>query len=127
MFNFNNTPHADALDKAIADLLEELDGLNGSAEEYTATANNLAKLMELKNQIIKTGNETTKIELDANNAEFEKVKFAADQEKLRSWKPSPDAIVSAAASVLAILAILQHEKFNVITSKAIGFVGRGLK
>jgi DNA repair exonuclease SbcCD ATPase subunit len=156
MFNFNDTTHADKLDKAIADLLEELDALTGSQEDYTTTATNLAKLMELKNQAIKTGNEATKIENDNVKAqtdnlnerekiqteqskielEREKIeldrdkyrldtdKFAADQEALRSWKPSPDAIVGAAASVIGILFVLHYEKLGVVTSKALGFIGK---
>jgi len=149
MFNFNDTTHADKLDKAIADLLEELDALTGSQEDYTTTATNLAKLMELKNQAIKTGNEATKIENDNIKAqtdnlnEREKIqteqskidldrdkfrldtdKFAADQETLRSWKPSPDAIVGAAASVIGILFVLHYEKLGVVTSKALGFIGK---
>lgn len=156
MFNFNNTKHDTALDKNISDLLEELDALNGNTEEYTKTATNLAKLMELRDKAIKTRNESTKIEndnvkaekeyliqkekieiekdrlhldkenlqLDHDKLQLDEEKFNADQETRRSWKPSPDAIVGAAASVIGILFILHYEKLGVVTSKAVGFVGK---
>jgi hypothetical protein len=127
MFNFINNPHTDALNTRIAALLNELENVTGSSDEYTKTTSNIAKLMELQNQFIKTANETAKLETEDRKVHLDEDKFVADQEKQRSWKPSPDAIVGAAASVIGILAILHHEKFNVVTSKALGFVGRGLK
>jgi hypothetical protein len=92
MFNFNKTPQNVALDTAISDLLEELESMTGSNEDYAETADQLVKLMKLKQEI--------------NPA----------------WRPSPDAVVAAAGSLLGILAILHYEKFNVITSKALSFV-----
>lgn len=142
MFDFNNTPHAEAIDNRIAELLEELDALTGSTDEYTTTAANLAKLMELKNQALKTGNESFKIEnekskidndhfanrekidIDKENLRLDEEKFIAEQEKERSWKPSPDAVVGAAASIVGILFVLHYEKANVIASKALGFIGK---
>lgn len=44
------------------------------------------------------------------------------KERNRSSRVSPDAMVSAAASILAVLLILNHEKLGVVTSKAMGFV-----
>ena len=35
---------------------------------------------------------------------------------------SPDALLAAAVNLAGILAILHHERVNVITSKALGFV-----
>jgi len=135
MFNFNTDPHAEKLNARITKLLDVLDGLDGSTEEYTKTTINLVKLLELKDRIIKTGNETDKIKndqqkfegdqnLEAAKITLDREKFAADQEKTRSWKPSPDAIIGGAVSLIGILAILHHEKLNVVSSKALGFVGR---
>lgn len=128
MFDFNNTPHSEALDKAIADLLEELNTLTGSTDEYSTTAANLAKLMELRNQALKTSNEHLKIqndhELESEKIQLDGEKFDVEKEQLKSWKPSPDAIVGAAASVLGILCVLHYEKVGVITSKALGFIGK---
>lgn len=135
MFNFNTDPHAEALNARIMKLLETLEKVDGSTEEYTKITSNLVKLLELKDRILKTGNESNKIEnenakaMNDNIREHRKIdldreKFEAEQEKTRSWKPSPDAIISGAVSLIGILAILHHEKLNVVSSKALGFVGR---
>lgn len=94
MFNFNKTPHDVALDRAISDLLEELDAMEGSNPDYSDTADQLMKLMKLKKEVHP------------------------------SWVPSPDAVVGAAGSILGILLILNYEKANVIASKALSFVGK---
>lgn len=143
MFNFSENPHASAINDRIAKLLDEMDKLDGNSDDYTHTTNNLAKLLELKNQIIKTGNETTKLEIEETKSidehvlnqsriemehrklDLEVERFNTETEKSRSWKPSPDAIVTAAASIVGILFILHHEKVgNVVSSKALGFVGK---
>jgi hypothetical protein len=142
MFNFNDSPHAAALDKTIAEILVKLDTLQGDTNEYTAATANLVKLMEIKNQMLKTGNDAAKIENDYSkiqndhfadrekiDTEKEKIRidearFDAEQEEKRSWKPSPDAVVTAAASVVGILLVLHYEKLGVVTSKALSFIGK---
>lgn len=94
MFNFNKTPHEVALDTAISDLLEELGSMEGSREDYEPTTDNLIKLMKLKAEINP------------------------------SWRPSPDAIVGAAGSILGIVLILHYEKIGAVTSKALSFIGK---
>lgn len=97
MFNFNKVSHKDKLDTTISDLLEELENLAGSQEEYSETADNVIKLMKLKKELN------------------------------LSWTPSPDAVVAAAGSVFTILLILHYEKADVIASKALSFVGKAFK
>lgn len=95
MFNFDNKSHEDALDEALSDLLEDLQGGVGTEpEHYTATAENFIKLYKLK------------------------------KETNPSWRPSPDAIIAAGGSVLTVLLILHYEKLGVVTSKALSFVGK---
>lgn len=94
MFNFDKKPHDVALDEAISDALITLKGLDEQSEEYGTASDQLVKLMKLKNEINP------------------------------SWRPSPDALVGAAASVLGILLILRYEKLEVVTSKALSFVGK---
>lgn len=170
MFNFNEVPMPEALDARIAELLVELQNLNGESEQYTTTAKNLATLMGLRNDALKTANESTrlqienlkvettaslekekietnaaldrekilidgirndlesrKIEIETEKIELDKEKFASEREDVRSWKPTPDAVVGAVASVAGILFVLHYEKLGVITSKALGFVGKTLK
>lgn len=94
MFNFDKKPQDVALDEAISDILKEMNGLNADTPEYSAAADQLVKLMKLKKEINP------------------------------SWRPSPDAIIAAAGSVLSIVLILHYEKLGVITSKALSFVGK---
>lgn len=68
--------------------------------------------------------EQDRLDIEKNRIDIEEKKLALETEKVRSWRPSNDAIVTAAASVLSILAILHYEKAGVITSKALSFVGR---
>jgi hypothetical protein len=132
MFAFNNTDNTKALDARIAELLEELDALSGSDEEYSKTADNLAKLLKLRNDITKLetdqSTEEMKIRiqefLENGKHSFDREKFAYEKEKDRSWKPSPDAVIGAAASIVGILAVLHYEKLGVVTSKALGFIGK---
>lgn len=94
MFNFKRTPQDAALDEAISDLIEELKNMEGAHPDYSDTADQLIKLMKLKTEVT------------------------------HSWRPSPDALVGAAGSLLGILCILHFEKAGVITSKALSFVGK---
>lgn len=96
MFNFSRTPKTadEKLDERIDDLLDDLGALNSTTEEYSNTADQTIKLMKLKKELNP------------------------------SWRPSPDALIGAAASVLGIILVLNYEKFDVVTSKAFGFIGK---
>lgn len=89
---FDQKPHDIALDQAISDILTAMNGLPKDSKEYDAASDQLVKLMKLKRE---------------NNP---------------SWRPSPDALVGAAGSVLGIIMILHFEKVGVVTSKALSFV-----
>lgn len=138
MLNFDEATQDEALEEIITQQIRKLDGLDGGTEQYTNTANNIVKLLKIKNETTKTEseilNESLKISIeeaktatDAEKLQFEREKFEFEKDKDRSWRPSPDAVVAAAGSILGILAILHHEKLGVVTSKALSFVGKGLK
>lgn len=82
------------LDIAIQDVFNTLRGLDEAEEEYAQAVDQLVKLMKLKKEIEP------------------------------SWQPSPDALLAAIANVAGILLILNHERFHVIATKAIGFVSK---
>lgn len=42
----------------------------------------------------------------------------------KRWVPSPDAVLSACASVSGILLILNYEQLHPVVSKAVGFVSK---
>lgn len=94
MFNFDKKPHDVKLDAAISDVLLEMNNLNADTPEYAAAADQLVKLMKLKKELNP------------------------------SWRPSPDAIIGAAGSILSVVLVLHYEKLGVVTSKAFAFIGK---
>lgn len=94
MFNSTKTNKTDLLQQAINNLYSELAGHMADTEEYDRIANQIVKLEKLQ------------------------------KETNPSWRPSPDALIGAAGSVLGIVLILHYEKLGVITSKALSFVGK---
>jgi hypothetical protein len=86
-----------------------------------------------------TNNTGMKLVIDAATAELLKEtpgserydKIVAQLERLNKIaasnsgdKVSKDGLVAVAANLLGIGLIIKHEQFNVITSKALGFVGK---
>ena len=68
--------------------------------------------------------------LDPKEEEYHKVLKNVDMLTDIKTKKGPmdvsvDTVISASASILGILMILHHEKANIITSKAIGFIFKG--
>jgi hypothetical protein len=67
------------------------------------------------------------IELDPNNEEYKKLVdklsmlYAAKKGNAPA-RVSPDAIVAAAASIIGVLLIINHERVGIVTSKALGFI-----
>lgn len=93
---FKKTPKPpSALDKAIAELLREMSHAAGDSKQYKKLADRLTELYALR-----------KIDSDIKNA--------------TAWRP--EIVVPAVASVAGILIIVGYERFNVVTSKALGFI-----
>jgi hypothetical protein len=86
-----------------------------SSGEYAAMVDQLAKLYKMKeieqNCLIKT------IEALTKQKEIGSRKFGM----------SPDVLAAVAANVFGIIAIIAHERVNVITTKALGFVMRAAR
>jgi len=108
------------LDKAIADVLRDLEGLHDKPDAFAKATDQLVKLHRLK--------------IDAEKLDLEEVSAAAKFELERQQqlfdqtlglKPKPlsrDTLVLAGANLLGIVLIVGHERANVVTSKAIGFI-----
>lgn len=84
----------DPLQDAIDTLYSKLAGFQPNEEDYDNITDQIVKLKKLQHEV------------------------------KPSWRPSPDVLVSAGVSVLTIVLILHYEKLNVVTSKALGFVGK---
>lgn len=83
------------LENAIDELFLEMRSVNGDSEEYSAMAKNLDTLYKLKEVDIKS---------------------------IATNRVSKDALVNAAASIAGILLIVNYEKANVLTSKALSLL-----
>lgn len=95
MFSRRTEPDATALEVLITNHISAMAGMDEETEDYAAAASSLKVLLE-----------TRKIE----------------HEIKLPWRPSADTVISAAASLTGIIAILTFEKWNVVTTKAVGFV-----
>lgn len=91
---FKKTPDQAQLNEAIDDLYSDLKGRDAHTKEYGIVSDQLTKLMKLKAEI------TAKSRVDANT------------------------VALIAANLIGIILILQHERINVISSKALSFVGK---
>ena len=56
--------------------------------------------------------------------ELEDIKTLHNLNQKKRWVPSPDAVLSACASVGGILLILHYEQLHPVVSKAVGFVSK---
>jgi hypothetical protein len=94
VFFLKKTPDQTQLDEAIDDLYSDLKGRDAHSKEYGVVAEQLKKLTELKASL------TAKSKVDANT------------------------VALIAANLIGIILILHYEKVNVVTSKALSFVGK---
>jgi hypothetical protein len=84
------------LDVTLQHLFSEIAGYDIHTDEYAKAADQIVKLVKLK------------------------------KETNSSWKPSPDALLAAGATIATTILVLHYEKMSTVTSKAFGFI-RGMK
>lgn len=84
---------------------------------------------EAKRELKRELNEVIrKMLLECDPVKFEELKKRYDvlsNMLTADWKVSPDTIVVVAANLLGILLILNHERLDIISTKALGFVIKG--
>lgn len=79
----------------------------------------------LKVELNRIANEMM-LEEDQDKFESLKKKYDVISNMLTSdWKISPDTLLIVGANLLGILLILNHERLDIISTKALGFVIRG--
>jgi chromosome segregation ATPase len=108
------------LDKEIDSVLEELSKIAKDSEAYSRITENLEKLYKAK------ANEQDRLaaEYSALAESLEKLSKAKDNNTKKRNIPW-EAIAVGTFSLVEVLAILNHEKIDIITSKAVGFVMKG--
>ncbi|QFG09326.1 hypothetical protein SEA_SLOOPYJOE_31 [Arthrobacter phage Sloopyjoe] len=95
MFNKNKPENRPGLEKAIDDALLELSKTQSGTPEYKAILEEIEKL------------------------------YALRLPEPEAAKPvSKDALVAGAVNLAGIILIINHEKLHVISTKALGFVGK---
>lgn len=91
MFTPSTPAMKTGLEKAIDDLLNEMNSVSSDSEEYSKMVDQLVKIYNLKD---------------------------VDRPK----RISPDTLATVLGNLAGILLIVGHERANVVTSKALGFV-----
>jgi hypothetical protein len=94
MFTKKKTIEPTPLDEAIDAIFAEMTKVTSGTKEYAAMADQLVKLMKLRNEI------------------------------QNSKRLSPDTIATIAANLLGIVMIIGHERASIITTKAFGLLAK---
>lgn len=108
------------LDEAITDVLARLSQLDPSTKEHASATDQLVKLYELKQE-----NQKHHLEARTSATKHMLEQQAQSHQEALDSKPKPidrNTLVLAGANLLGIVLIVGHERANVVTSKAIGFI-----
>lgn len=107
------------LDVVINDVLEHLQTMNPSSDEYHDTVRNLEMLYKAKEHDVSKMDEYSKLV-----ETLEKLYKARETMKKQSQFPWKEVAVGT-FGLIQIIWVLKHEKIDIITSKAFGMVMKG--
>jgi hypothetical protein len=114
-----NNDNRTNLDKEIDRVIEEMVYEQADSDQYSKMANNLVTLFKAK------PNDKSQLDEYSKMVEnLERLHKAKDNLKAGSQIPW-EAIVVGVFGSLQLIAVLNHEELNVITSKAFGWIMRG--
>lgn len=125
---------ATALNAAVAALLKALENETPGTDEYGKMVDHLVKLFqavkleaESKTKILDSFTNQSQAQADAearkDDARLKEEEFRLKEEEVHARKRiSPDTMAVIAANLLGILLVLKHERLNIVTSKALGFI-----
>ena len=116
------------LNVAINRILTAMSDIEPDTKEYSTMLDQLVKLYKLKEIDVKLylqEQETdSKAEALAADAVLKDLQADAMRDERRIFGVKADTLVLVGANHAGIALILGHEKFNVVTTKAIGFVSK---
>jgi len=117
------------LNEAITRVLDSMANKEPDSTEYaalTARLTSLYKLVELDSNIqLKVIESKNKQEESQKTLEVKELERQIKLKELENFaKPKPDTLALIAANIVGIVLIIGHERANVITSKALGFVSK---
>jgi uncharacterized protein (DUF169 family) len=116
------------LNAAIDRILTAMSDLEPDTKEYAAMADQLVKLYKLKEIDVKLY--LLEQEIDSKNealaadTTLKDLQAEALREERRFFGVKADTLVLVGANLAGIALILGHERLNVVTTKAIGFVSK---
>lgn len=122
---------SESITTAIESAMAQLQKTDVNSEEYAKIVANVAKLNKIRLEISEDSREwdvkQQNLELEratqAQRAELELASQIHEQERAAAPKRvSPDTVATVAANLIGIVLILRYERFEIIGSKAIGFV-----
>lgn len=99
------------LEKTIDSVIAELSGYDADSEEFQKATDQLVKLHALK-----------MAETSASLEEIVKIR-SLDKED-RPLRVTPDTLALVAGNLLGIIMIVGHERMHIVSSKALGFLGK---
>lgn len=116
-----------ALNQAIDDLIAAMQKEKAGTLEYAKLVDQLIKLYKLKeidiNSVLKEAEFLNKQQQQEAETELKRLDI---RQKLKEMKlpfgMKPETVAIIAANLLGIVLILNHERLNVVTSKAMSFV-----
>lgn len=99
------------LDKTIASVFTDLDGFTSETDEFRNATDQLVKLHALK-----MAEKTAVID--------EIVKIQSMEHENRPLRVTPDTLALVASNLIGILVIVGYEQKHIVSSKALGFLGK---
>lgn len=117
------------LDEEIERLLDNMSGYDPTSDEYKLLVSHLSALMKTQETLSKINKEIFEAETKLMETEARiKLNEIEGQLKIKESdnprRVSPDTWAIVAANLVGIGLILGHERLNVITTKALGFIMR---
>lgn len=132
----DRNPHLGALDTAIDECFTDMNSITVDDEKYDKMTNQLIKLLRLREELTnkETDYELKREELNIKRADsglkqdeldLKREQFEFDVEETKKKpKISYETLALIGGNLLGIVMILNHERANVVASKALSFVAK---
>lgn len=114
------------IDEEYSRVIIALKTLSEARKNTSEVEKNLVEIEKEKGEISKNLVEIEKERIEISKILVEIEKDKIEIEKINSQKIAPEAILAVLANLIGILLIMNHERLNVISTKAINFIGRKL-
>jgi hypothetical protein len=129
MFEFTESPHLDALDRAINEVFTDMNSITTDDEKYDKMSSQLVKLLKLREELTNKQNDyvlkENELDIKRQDANLKYEEFELKKEEFQTKpKISYETWATIGANLLGIGMILMHERAHVVATKALGFVSK---